>query len=187
MDTCIIEDLLCITHISYIDTCTKEDLNVLNISYMDTCIIEDLLCITHILHWHMYQCIKHILHGACIIEDLLCLTHLLHWHMYQGGPFLYYTYPTWIHVSRRTISVLYISYMDTCIREDLPFESVPPAPAPVGSSPPPPLSFGTPLAPGNWGVCWWHRFHIPVGLVGWCTYKQDRPSLPRPRSTLYTN
>ena len=71
------------------------------------------------------------------------------WINVSRGPFLYYTYPTWIHVSRRTFSVLYISYINTCIREDLPFESVPPAPALVGSSPPPPLSFGTPQAPGN--------------------------------------
>ena len=110
-------------------------------------------CIKHILHGYMYHrgplCIIHILHGYMYQEDHFCIIHILHGYMYQGGPSLYYTYPTLTYVSRRTFSVLNISYMDTCIREDLPFESVPPAPAPVGSSPPPPLSFGTPQAPGN--------------------------------------
>ena len=76
----------CLLHISYTDTC----INVLNISYMDTCIIEYLLCIIHILHGYMYQ------------EDHFCIIHILHGYMYQGGPSLYYTYPTWIHVSGRT-------------------------------------------------------------------------------------
>ena len=39
--------------------------------------------------------------------------------MYHRGPSLFNTSPTLAHVSRRTFSVLYIPYMDTCIKEDL--------------------------------------------------------------------